>query len=52
MGVQLEGEIYRLLLRDLQSKGEILAHNLEEQIPINRISLISLSLTTLTGRTL
>ena len=43
-GVQLEGEIYRLLLRDLQSKGEILAHNLEEQIPINQISLISLYL--------
>ena len=43
-GVQLEGEIYRLLLRDLQSKGEILAYNLEEHISINRISLISLYL--------
>ena len=40
-GVQLEGEIYRWLLRDLQLEGEILAHNLEEQIPISRISLIS-----------
>ena len=37
-GVQLEGEIYRWLLRDLQLEGEILAYNLEEQISINRIS--------------
>ena len=28
-GVQLEGEIYRWLLRDLQLEGEILAHNLK-----------------------
>ena len=51
-GVQLEGEIYRWLLRDLQLEGEILAHNLKIENVHPSIESLSSYLNRILGCTL